>query len=107
MLRHPGEAPPEGAENPIPKDHKVLLENERVRVLEIRIPPKEKTDMHWHPPCVVYQISEAKVRMSFKDGTSREAEAKPNTVNWSNGGWHQVENLGSTDDSGLIVELKK
>jgi hypothetical protein len=45
--------------------------------------------------------------MSFKDGTSKEIEAKSGTTSWSNGGWHQVENLGSSDDLGIIVELKK
>jgi hypothetical protein len=97
----------DGDKNPIPKDHKVLLENERVRVLEIKIPAHEKSDMHWHPPCVVYQLSNARVRMSFKDGTSREIDAKTGMTSWSDGGWHQVENLSPTEDLGIIIELKK
>jgi len=26
---------------------------------------------------------------------------------WSEGGWHDVENIGATDDWGIIVELKR
>jgi hypothetical protein len=42
-----------GAEATVPpRGHRVLLENDRVRVLELRIKPGEVTGMHSHPPCV-------------------------------------------------------
>lgn len=108
LPRQKWETPPgKGEKNEIPKHHKVLLENDHVRVLEVRVPPKEKTDMHWHPAFVVYQINGARVRTSSKDGKSRETDVVPGNVGWSDGGWHEAENLGSTEFHGIIVELKK
>lgn len=89
-----------------PKNHRLLLENERVRVLEVRVPPGENAGMHEHPPCVVYQLSDAHVRFALPDGTSREATLKKGEITWSDGGWHDVHNIGTTDDLGIIVEFK-
>ncbi|MHB8578122.1 MAG: hypothetical protein ACYDCQ_22660 [Dehalococcoidia bacterium] len=90
-----------------PQGHRVLVENERVRVLEVRIRPGETSGMHAHPPCVVYALSSARVRMSLRDGTSREVAIQQGDVTWSEGGWHEVNNIGTTDDLGIIVELKR
>jgi quercetin dioxygenase-like cupin family protein len=90
-----------------PKGHKVLLENEHVRVLEVRIKPHESSGLHSHPHCVVYQISDATVKMSTSDGKSRVVNGKQGDIVWSEGGVHEVENIGETDDYGIIVELKK
>lgn len=90
-----------------PAGHRVLLENDRVRVLEVRIRPGETSGMHEHPPCVVYALSSARVRFAFPDGTGRESEIKEGDTNWSEGGWHEVHNVGSTEDLGIIVELKQ
>lgn len=89
-----------------PRGHRVLLENDRVRVMEVRIAPGDKSGMHEHPACVVYALSNSRVRFSFKDGSSRESESKNGDVVFSAGGWHEVENIGATEDAGIIVELK-
>ena len=90
-----------------PKGHRILLENDRVRVLEVRIKPGETTEMHGHPANVVYALSSARVRFSFPDGSSREVGIKEGDIVWSDGGWHDVANIGTTDDLGIIVELKR
>lgn len=89
-----------------PKGHKVLFENDRVRVLDMRIKPGETTGMHSHPRSVIYALSDARVRFSFRDGASREVETKKGDTSWNDGGWHDVTNIGATDDWGIIVELK-
>jgi len=89
-----------------PKGHRVLLENDKIRVLDMRIRPGQATGMHSHPPCVVYALSAARVRFSLPDGTSREVDTPQGAATWSQGGWHDVENIGETDDWGIIVELK-
>ena len=105
----PTEAPaePPREEHIPPRGHRILLENDRVRVLEVRIKPGESSGMHSHPKCVVYQLSPARVRFTLPDGTSRIADSKVGDVIWSEGGWHEVENVGTTDDLGIIVELKR
>ena len=90
-----------------PKDHIVLLDNDTVRVMELRIRPGESTGMHAHPPCVVYALSTARVRFTLPDGTARETDIRQGVATWSAGGWHDVENIGETDDWGVIVELKQ
>lgn len=74
--------------------------------MEVRIAPGDKSGMHEHPACVVYALSNSHVRFSFKDGSSRESESKNGDVVFSAGGWHEVENIGATEDAGIIVELK-
>jgi quercetin dioxygenase-like cupin family protein len=90
-----------------PKGHRVLLENDRVRVLEVCIKPGDTSGWHSHPSCVVYQLSEARVRFNLPDGKSREVQSKPGDIVWSEGGPHEVINVGPTDDLGIIVELKR
>jgi quercetin dioxygenase-like cupin family protein len=90
-----------------PEGHRTLLENDRVRVLEVRIKPRATSKMHTHPPNVVIALSDAKVKMKFPDGSSRVVDIKNGDTVWSEGGTHEVENIGSTDDYGIIVELKR
>ena len=81
-------------------------DNEHVRVLEVRIPPGATSGRHSHPRSVVYQLTEAQVRMSLADGASREVQLQPGQVTWNPGGVHTIDDLGATDDWGIIVELK-
>ena len=90
-----------------PQGHRVLFENDRVRVMEVRIAVGETSGMHEHPPCLVYALGDAKVRMSLRDGTSRDVDIKKGETTWSEGGWHEVHNIGQTEDLGIIVELKR
>jgi quercetin dioxygenase-like cupin family protein len=90
-----------------PAGHKVLFENDRVRVLDVRINPGETSEMHTHPANFVYALSSAQVVFSFPDGTSREVTIKEGDIAWSEGTTHEVKNIGETPDWGIIVELKK
>lgn len=90
-----------------PEHHTVLLDNEHVRVLDVRIPPGSTSGRHSHPKSVVYQLTETRVRMSGPDGSGREMELKPGQITWTPGGEHIVENIGPNDDWGIIVELKR
>lgn len=90
-----------------PNGHRILLENDDVRVFEMRLKPGEEAGMHAHPRCVVYALSSARVKMSTPDGTSREVEIRMGDVTWSAGTQHDIENIGTTDDWGIIIELKR
>jgi hypothetical protein len=48
-----------------PETHKVLLENERVWVLGVRVKPGEKIGMHSHPPNVVYFLTDGTIRFNL------------------------------------------
>jgi quercetin dioxygenase-like cupin family protein len=90
-----------------PKDHKVLLDNDRVRVLEFRIKPGESSEMHSHPPNIVYSLGSARIIIKSPDQQSREVEMKQGEAIWSDGGLHEVINIGRTDNFGIVIELKQ
>lgn len=93
--------------NPPPKDHRILLENDRVRVLEFRIAPGATSEMYSHPPNIVYSLGSARIIVKSPDQQSREVEMKQGDVIWSEGGLHEVINIGRTDNYGIVVEVKQ
>ena len=78
-----------------------------MKIVEVHLRPGEKLEMHSHGAYVAYIINPARVRFSFPDGTSREAEFEKGRANFSEGMTHSVENIGSTEVWNLDIELKK
>jgi quercetin dioxygenase-like cupin family protein len=89
-----------------PRNVKVLLENQRVRVLEVRIKPGEKIPMHSHPAHLVYTFSPVKGKYSSPDGETKVSEARRGTIQWSGPITHASENVGTDDIHALVIELK-
>jgi beta-alanine degradation protein BauB len=90
-----------------PNTTKVLLENDRVRVLEVQQKPGEKAAMHSHPASLVYSLSSSKAKFTAPDGKTTESELKAGAVNWREAETHAIENVGTTDSRVLVIELKK
>jgi hypothetical protein len=86
---------------------KVVLENERVRVLEYRDKPGDKTTMHAHPDIVVVARSAFKRQLTLPGGKTIAREFKPGDVMWTDAHSHIGENIGDTDTHVLIIELKE
>ena len=76
------------------KDAKVLLDNEKVRVLEINIAPGASTGMHSHGDNIVYYVTGGKAIQTNADGTSKERTSKPGEVMWSGPVTHDTKNTG-------------
>ncbi len=87
-----------------PKHYRTLLENERVRVVEMRLAAGETDQQHSHPAETVYFIRGGKVRLHLPDGTTAEAEFPDGGVMWHEPWTHQVENIGDSDILAVIVE---
>jgi len=88
--------------------YKLLMENEKVRVLDIRLKPGEKAPMHNHPSShVVYVVNNAKFKLTFPDGKTDEFDLKSGEALWIEAGSHATENIGTTDGHNLVVEIKK
>ncbi len=97
------------AQDPVkvsPDTHKVLLENDRVRVLDIRSKPGHKVPMHSHPANVLYALSDFKIRFTYPDGKTEVREGKAGQVRWNEPVTHSGENVGSTEFHFVQVELK-
>jgi len=89
-----------------PEYYKVLLENDRVRVLEYRIKPGKKAAMLSHPAHIVYTFTAGKIKFTFPDGKIIDREASANEVLFNEAETHAYENVGSTEAHGLLIELK-
>jgi beta-alanine degradation protein BauB len=89
-----------------PHAYKVVLENDRVRVLEFRAKPGEKTALHSHPAAVAISLSNALYKFTSPDGQSGEAELTLGQVIYQDAVEHTTEIAGNTEAHALIVELK-
>lgn len=97
-----------------PDHHKLLMENERVRVLDTRIAPGERTPIHTHRwPSALYVLSWSNfVRYDDKgkvlvESRTIEAFRVPPVVLWSAPlPPHSLENVGETELHIISVELK-
>ena len=90
-----------------PKNYKVLLENDRVRVLEMNLRAGEKDEVHSHPSETVYFITGGKAKIHLPDGQIVDAELPDGHVMWNEAWTHQVENVGTADIKAIIVESKQ
>ena len=90
-----------------PDSYKVLLENDQVRVLEVRIKQGAKSEMHSHPRSVAICLNDQLLKFTFPNGKSEDADLKRGQAVWLDGLSHAVENIGTEDVSSVVVELKK
>jgi hypothetical protein len=86
--------------------YKVLFENEKVRVLEHRDQPGEKTHQHYHPAFVLYALSPFERKITLTDGKVIMRKFKAGDVIYSEEQTHIGENVGQTPTHVIIVEMK-
>jgi beta-alanine degradation protein BauB len=88
-----------------PDKYKVVFENERVRVLEYRDRPGDRTSPHRHPDSVMYTLSSFERRLIHGD-QQREVQLEAGRVSWLAAQEHSGENIGNSETHVLFVELK-
>lgn len=89
-----------------PDKYKVIFENERVRVLEYRDKPGQRTSPHHHPDSVMVTLSSFERRLVHGD-QERDVELEAGRVSWLAEQDHHGENIGTTDTHVVFVELKE
>jgi quinol monooxygenase YgiN/quercetin dioxygenase-like cupin family protein len=97
------------AQDPLPlypENYRVIVENDRVRVLDFMLRKGGTEKSHAHPAHVVYVVAPFKIRFTFPDGRTAIREAKAGDVLFSEAVTHATENIGGTDAHGILVELK-
>lgn len=85
---------------------KVLLDNEKVRVIELTIAPGDHTGMHSHPNSIVYFITGGDARQVTPDGTSTLRHSEPDRAEWIAPVTHDTFNVGQKPTRTLVIELK-
>lgn len=87
--------------------YKVLLENDRVRVADVRFKPGQKTVMHGHPDHVIYVLAGFRLRIEVPDGVANTVDLETGQTLWMKAGPHAAQNVGGTEGHALVVELKE
>jgi quercetin dioxygenase-like cupin family protein len=86
--------------------HKVLVDNPQVRVLDVHVPPGLKIAMHSHPASVVYCVTDAQIKFTYPDGTTKVGGCKAGTAAWRNPETHAAENVGTAEFHLVQTEMK-
>jgi hypothetical protein len=86
--------------------YRVVLENERVRVLEYRDRPGDRTSPHHHPDSVMYTLSSFERRL-VHGGRETDVKLEAGRAGWPAAQDHHGENIGTTDTHVLFFELKE
>ncbi|MBC7989280.1 MAG: hypothetical protein H7Y19_06825 [Luteimonas sp.] len=86
---------------------KVLLDNDKVRVLELQMPPGGKTGVHSHGDNLVYFVTDGEAAQTNADGTSKTMQRKAGEVLWSGPVTHDTQNVSKKSVKTLVIELKE
>ena len=90
-----------------PDNFRLVLENDRVRVLEYTLLPGQKDRRHTHPKRVAHVIAGGTLRVHFPDGRHLDFVEKVGDTSWGDPApLHDPENIGTTPIKILLVEVK-
>ncbi len=88
-----------------PEGHLVAMENEHIRVLEIRLPQGAQLPMHSHPPRVIVAINAYRLKSTDEKGKVSIVERRSGEAVWSDGEEHAAEVLAGPTHT-IEIELK-
>ena len=89
------------------KDAKVVIDNDKVRVIELQMAPGASTGMHSHGDNVVVFLTGGSATQTMADGSTKQMQRKAGEVLWSDPVTHDTKNTGKTTVKTLIIELKE
>jgi predicted metal-dependent enzyme (double-stranded beta helix superfamily) len=98
------------AQDPVkvaPGMNKVVLDNEKVRVLDVTLKAGEQMPMHQHPDNIVYVIKGGKTKAVSMQGVPSEREFKDGECTFRTAETHAIQNTDTHDIHVINVELKK
>jgi hypothetical protein len=88
-----------------PVIHRVVLENDYIRVFDARASRGAKSPMHTHPPMVLTSLDSTRFRMTLPDGKTPILDLNPGQVAWVEGAHHSWELLAG-ELHAIGVEIK-
>ncbi|QQS23251.1 cupin domain-containing protein [bacterium] len=89
-----------------PHLHKVIHENDKVRILEVTVKPGDSAEMHTHPDNVITVLQGGSLEMASSDGTVKTIELITGTSFFSPASEHSVKNNSDSEVKVIQVELK-
>ena len=95
----------EDAVKAAPHVYTSLLENDKVRVLDVKMKAGDKTTMHGHPPVVAYAVTAGKYKfLAPGGGDPMEIEMKAGDTVYMDAVEHATECV--TEGHVVLIELK-
>jgi quercetin dioxygenase-like cupin family protein len=85
---------------------KVMLENEKVRVLNVEFAPGDVAPWHWHPDHVVYAVTAGKLEITDKGKSPAVMDIKAGDVMYLPSVTHMAKNVGTTTLRLVVTEMK-
>jgi len=85
---------------------KVLLENERVKVNDVRFKPGDKGEMKERPDRVRYTIKGGDFRRHYPDGKTENFKMKAGEAAFTKKNTDALENVGKTEAHWIAILLK-
>ena len=92
-----------------PRSYRVVLENDRVRVLEYKSRPGLGVcgqGMHYHPAHVTVSLTGAKLKVTSANGKVDFVDIPPGYVFFEEAVTHSAEIIGGSGTRTCIIELK-
>jgi hypothetical protein len=92
-----------------PRSYRVVLENDRVRVLEYKSRPGFGVcgqGMHFHPDHVTVSLTGAKLKETTSDGKAKFVDIQAGAVFFDPAQVHSAEVIGGLGTRSYIIELK-
>lgn len=88
-----------------PDNHKVLVDDDNVRVYEVTFAPGQKMGMHSHPRHVVYALTDGTITLT-SNGKSEAVTLKAGDAVDMDAVSHSTENSGTSEVRLVVVEIK-
>lgn len=85
---------------------RVVLENDKVRVMEVEIAPNDTVPWHSHPDHFIYALTDGKLEITAKGAAPAVSEVKAGDAMFIEATTHMARNIGGTTVKLLVTELK-
>lgn len=85
---------------------KILLENEKVRVMQVVFSPGNISTWHSHPNHVIYAETGGKIEITEKGKPAKMMDLKAGTAMYMPAVTHMAKNVGTTTIKLIVTELK-
>ena len=105
-----GRSPGQEKRDPVkvgPEIYKVVLDNERIRAMEVTFARRASIAMHDHPDHMAYAMSDGKLEITPEGKAKAVHDVKAGMALWIPAEAHQARNAGDTELRLLVVELKE
>src|SRR5262245_54580009 len=90
-----------------PQTHKLLFENQFVRVIESNVQAGATEPKHEHPHSVTAYLADLDAELKpFPNGKTSRVHRTAGTAGWSEAIVHEIKNVGATSSHTIRIELK-